>query len=105
MTVKNYFFYRIEERVSENNSDYFWRLPEVFTLPHPVNAWNGGSASAAFLVNTVAISEAEKSRRLTLVPRYMIGKLTWLHGREAAWVVRKESGLNENVLDTNNIET
>ena len=40
-----------------------------------------------------------------LVPRYMIGKLTWLHGREASWVVRMESGLNENVLDTNNIET
>ena len=33
----------------------------------------------------------------------MIGKLTWLHGREASWVVRTESGLNENVLDTNNI--
>ena len=29
----------------------------------------------------------------------------WLHGREASWVVRMESGLNENVLDTNNIET
>ena len=35
----------------------------------------------------------------------MIGKLTWLHGREASWVVRTERGLNENVLDTNNIET
>ena len=35
----------------------------------------------------------------------MIGKLTWLHGREASRVVRTESGLNENVLDTNNIET
>ena len=34
----------------------------------------------------------------------MIGKLTWLHGREASWVVRMESRLNENVLDTNNIE-
>ena len=33
----------------------------------------------------------------------MIGKLTWLHGREASWVVRMESGLNENVLDTKNI--
>ena len=32
-------------------------------------------------------------------------KLTWLHGREASWVVRTESGLNENVLDTNNIES
>ena len=35
----------------------------------------------------------------------MIGKLTWLHGREASRVVITESGLNENVLDTNNIET
>ena len=34
-----------------------------------------------------------------------IGKLTWLHGRETSWVVRMESALNENVLDTNNIET
>ena len=30
---------------------------------------------------------------------------TWLHGREASWVVRTESGLDENVLDTNNIES
>ena len=37
--------------------------------------------------------------------RYMIKKLTWLHGREASWVVRTESGLNENVSDTNNIES
>ena len=37
--------------------------------------------------------------------KYMIGKVTWLHGREASWVVRMESGLNENVLDTKNIET
>ena len=35
----------------------------------------------------------------------MIGKLTWLHGREALWVVRTESGLKENVFDINNIET
>ena len=35
----------------------------------------------------------------------VIRKLTWLHGREASWVVRMEIGLNENVLDTNNIET
>ena len=49
-------FYRIEERVSENHPDYFWRLPEVFTLSLPVNAWNGGSASAAFLVDTLEIS-------------------------------------------------
>ena len=26
-----------------------------------------------------------------------------LHRREASWVVRTESGLNKNVLDTNNI--
>ena len=37
--------------------------------------------------------------------KYMIGKVTWLHGREASWVVRMESGLKENVLDTKNIET
>ena len=48
--------YRIEERVGENNSDYFWRWPEVFTVSHPMNAWNQASASAAFLVNTLAIS-------------------------------------------------
>ena len=35
----------------------------------------------------------------------VIRKLTWLHGREASWVVRREIGLDENVLDTNNIET
>ena len=35
----------------------------------------------------------------------MIGKLTWLHGREASLVVRTESGLKENVLDINNVET
>ena len=29
----------------------------------------------------------------------MIGKLTWLHGREASWLVRTESGLKENDLD------
>ena len=37
----------------------------------------------------------------------MIGKLTWLHGRsrEASLLITTESGLNENVLDTNNMET
>ena len=35
----------------------------------------------------------------------VIRKLTWLHGREALWVVRMEIGLNENVLDTNSIDT
>ena len=35
----------------------------------------------------------------------VIRKLTWLHGRKASWVVRMEIGLDENVLDTNNIET
>ena len=29
----------------------------------------------------------------------MIGKLTWLHGREASWLVRTKSGLKENDLD------
>ena len=37
--------------------------------------------------------------------KYMIGKVTWIHDREASWAVRMESGLNENVLDTKNIET
>ena len=35
----------------------------------------------------------------------VIRKLTWLHGREASWVVRMGIALNENVLDTNNIDT
>ena len=55
LSVKSYFFYRIEERLSENHSGVFWRWPEVFTVSHPVNAWSGGSASAA-LVDTLAIS-------------------------------------------------
>ena len=70
-----------------------------------MNAWNGRSANAASLVNTLAISYATRQRRCTLVPRYMIRKRTWLHGREASWVIRTESGLDENVLDTNNIES
>ena len=45
----------------------------------------------------------KKKKKATVLQS--IGKLTWLHGRESSWVVRTESGLNENVLDTNNIET
>ena len=44
-------------------------------MSHPVNAWHGVNARAAFLVNTLAPQYEE---------RRMVGKVTWLQGREAS---------------------
>ena len=54
---------------------FLFGLREIFNVSHPVNAWHGGSASAAFLVNALAPQYEE---------RRMVGKVTWLHGREAS---------------------
>ena len=121
LTVKKYFFYHVEgvcareltqttpvvsggARTSREHSSwsrccmcFLFGLREIFTVSHPVNAWHGVSARAAFLVNTLAPQYEE---------RRMVGKVTWLQDREASWVViweRRVDLTKANVLDTSNI--